>query len=827
VAHDLRWAWNHDAIELFRRLDDEAWERSGHNPIVMLGSVAQAKLERAAADPGFVAHLGRVVTDFDAHEGPDSWFTRTHGDLDGLAVAYLSAEFGITECLSIFAGGLGILAGDHLKSASDLGVPVVGVGLLYQEGYFRQRLTEAGWQQELYVPNDFHNLPVTEVRGEDGSGLTVPVPIAGHDVIAKVWRAQVGRVSLYLLDTNVEGNGPADRRITHQLYGGDDEIRLRQELVLGVGGYRALAALGIVPTVYHMNEGHSAFLVFEWLRDLVDRGLTLAEAREVAAAGLVFTTHTPVPAGHDRFSPGLIEQHLAGYAAALGTSLVDLLALGRVRATDPGETFCNTVLALHTAGAVNGVARLHGSVSRRMWHEVWPGVPDEEVPITSVTNGVHFESWVSHEMKQIYDRYLGPRWTEEPADRDAWGRASAIPDEELWRTHQRRRDRLVAHARRRLREQLASRGAPARDLSMADVVLDPHALTIGFARRFATYKRATLLFAQPERLARILGDPDRPVQIVFAGKAHPRDDAGKELIRQIATIARERPFQRSVVFIQDYDMAVARTLVQGADVWLNTPVRPEEASGTSGMKAAANGVLNLSILDGWWDEAYRPGLGWAIGRGEEYDDPGYRDEVEGEVLYDMLERDVVPTFYDRGDDHLPRRWIAMMKTAIAALNADFNTHRMVREYTERFYLPAAARSQHLVAGRWSAATALAGWRHRVTAAWPQVAITDVDGARPVEVKVAEPVEVTARVAMPGLTPDDVVVELVPGRIEPDGSLSAVEAIEMKPTEPGDGAAVFQGTVVFTASGHHGYTVRVRPRHPDLSEEMIPGLITWA
>ncbi|MDJ0925873.1 MAG: alpha-glucan family phosphorylase, partial [Acidimicrobiia bacterium] len=666
VVYDLHWAWNHDAIELFRRLDRDLWETSGHNPVLMLGSITQEQLNTAAADPAFVAHLRRVVAEFGTYTESDStWYDRTHDSEAGLQVAYLSLEFGITECLSIFAGGLGILAGDHLKSASDLGVPLTGVGLLYQEGYFRQRLNEAGWQQERYVPNDFHNLPVELVTDDAGEPLTIDVPMPGRAVRAYVWRATVGRVDLYLLDTNHPKNSADDKRITDQLYGGSRETRMKQEILLGVGGFRALEKLGIEPTVYHMNEGHSAFLVLEWISRLMDeRGLSFAEAKE-AAGGLVFTTHTPVPAGHDYFSPGLVEKYLGRYAKQFGQNVQEFLALGRRDPNNAGEEFCNTVLALDTAAFSNGVSKLHGLVSREMWTDLWPHHPVAEIPISSITNGVHAKTWVSKEMKELYDRYLGPLWREEPADAEVWKRVTEVPLAELWRTHQRRRDRLVAFARRRLRQQLRERGAPQAEVDMADVVLDPNALTIGFARRFATYKRANLVLQDTIRLARLMGDLERPVQLIFAGKAHPADDGGKELIKQIVDLTKDPAIRRHLVFISDYDMTVTRYLVQGSDVWLNTPVRPLEASGTSGMKAAVNGVLNISTLDGWWDEAYETDVGWAIGRPDTVADPEQRDRFESQALYDLLERDVVPLFYDRGPDGLPRGWVERIQGAIS------------------------------------------------------------------------------------------------------------------------------------------------------------------
>jgi starch phosphorylase len=831
LAHNLRWAWDHGTIELFRRLDPALWEATGHNPILMLGTIDQAKLEAAAFDEGFLAHAERVCQNFDAYRASEStWFHRVHGTVESPLVAYFSAEFGVTECLSIFAGGLGVLAGDHLKSASDLGVPLVGVGLLYQQGYFQQYLNEAGWQQEAYEENDFHNLPVALERRPDGAPFTVEVPYPGRQVIAQVWRAQVGRVPLYLLDTNVPVNRPEDRDITDQLYGGDLEMRIRQEIVLGIGGYRALEALGIEPSVYHMNEGHSGFLALERMRRFMETcGLSFAEAREAASAGLVFTTHTPVAAGHDYFPPDLMSRYFADYWRAMSLSRRDFLALGRQDSNNDGEPFCMTTLALRLAAYSNGVSRLHGQVSRRTWQGLWPGVPENEIPIVHVTNGVHLQSWISRDMKELYDRYLGPRWREELADQAVWQQAEHIAAEELWRTHERRRERLVAFSRQQLRNQLERRGASQTALDGADEVLDPEALTIGFARRFATYKRATLLLRDPERLARILNDPDRPVQIIYAGKAHPRDNPGKELICQIVELARQEPFRRRLVFLEDYDMTVARYLLQGADVWLNTPLRPREASGTSGMKATANGVLNLSILDGWWDEAYQPEFGWAIGRKEMYDDRDHQDQVEAEALYGLLEQEVVPTFYDRGADGLPRRWIAHMKASIQALCRFFNTHRMVGEYTERFYLPAAVHYQVIAADGMARAKALAAWKASVRKSWPQVRVEAVEAGAVKQVAVGGEFSVQARVHLNPLTPDDVTVELYVGQVDAAGEIVDADVTPMQPVGPEEeGGYLYQADAITChRSGLHGYTVRVLPHHPDLANPFLPGLIAWA
>jgi len=837
LAQNLRWAWDHDTIELFRRLDSDLWEASGHNPVRMLGRIDQAQLEAAAADESYLAQLERKLDEFDGYlHSPSTWYARQPDRPDNLLVAYFSAEFGLTECLSIFAGGLGVLAGDHLKSASDLGIPLVGVGLLYQQGYFGQYLNAAGWQQESYEDNDFRNLPLSLQRREDGSPLTIDLAYDGRRLVAQIWRADVGRVPLYLLDTNVEANRPDDRDLTDQLYGGDKEMRLRQEILLGIGGFRALEALGIQPSVYHMNEGHSAFLSLEWTRRLMERNsLSFAEAREVASAGLVFTGHTPVAAGHDYFPPSLLDRYLGEYTGRLGLNRYDFLGLGRQNPSNESEEFCMTVLAMRMAASSNGVSKLHGDVSRQMWKGIWPGLPADEIPIGHVTNGVHFRSWISYEMNQLYDRYLGPKWREEHADPHLWRRAESIPAEELWRTHERRRERLVAFARRRLREQLQRRGAPQAAINAADEILDPDALTIGFARRFATYKRANLILRDVERLAAILNQAGRPVQILFAGKAHPRDDAGKVLIQQVVHLAQRPEFRRRIVFLEDYDMAVARYLVQGSDVWLNTPLRPLEASGTSGMKALANGALNLSTLDGWWDEAWHDAtaanrfIGWAIGRGESYADSDYQDQVESAALYDLLEQEIAPAFYERGADGLPRRWISQMKSSIAVLCPKFSTQRMVREYATRFYFSAHQRYGALTGDRAGRARALAEWQRRVRNHWGEVKVESVEAAAAAPVSVGGAIRVRTRVRLGPLSPDEVAVQLYVGRIDADGEISDGSAVAMRPVgPPSNGVCEFEASdISCRTSGRHGYTVRVLPFHADRGAAALPGVIRWA
>ncbi|HUA57758.1 MAG TPA: alpha-glucan family phosphorylase [Verrucomicrobiae bacterium] len=834
IAYNVCWSWNPETIELFRRLDRDLWESSRHNPVLMLGAIEQEKLAEASANDAFLAHLERVKERLSGYLSTDRhWFGRNCGPVtEGCSIAYFSAEFGLTESLSIFAGGLGMLAGDHLKSASDLGVPVTGVGLLYQQGYFTQYLNQSGWQQEEYDDNDFHNLPLTLITGADGLPLMVEVQYPGRPVYAQIWRVQVGRVPLYLLDTNIDRNQrPEDRDITDQLYGGDKEMRIQQEILLGIGGCRALRAMGIVPGVYHINEGHSAFLVLERVRDLMEtRKLSFAEARVLASSGTVFTTHTPVDAGHDYFAPELMDRYFGDYIRALGISRDEFLSFGRW----PGQgEFCMTALALRFACHANGVSKLHGQVSREMWQKLWPELPVNEVPIGHITNGVHFPSWTSLEMKRLYDRYLGPDWAAEPAHDGVWNGAQAIPPEELWRTHELRRERLISWARRHVRQQRIRRGAPQFEIDEAAEILDPDALTIGFARRFATYKRATLILRDLPRLKRILTDAERPVQLIFAGKAHPRDEGGKELIRQVTQLSRDPEMGRRIVFLEDYDMAVARYLVQGVDVWLNNPARPLEASGTSGMKAAANGALNLSTLDGWWDEVWRDSdnprtIGWAIGKGEDYADANYGDQVEAEALYDLLERDVVPTFYDRGSDRVPRRWIERMKASIGSLCPFVNTHRMVSDYFHQFYLDAHRNFSVLERDGAGRARALSAWLDHVRREWAGVRIETIEQASGPQHSVGGNLHVEARVRLGGLGVDDVTVELYMGRLDSAREIANGTAVAMRPAggNPQSGHT-FTVDAPCRRSGLYGYTVRIRPKHADLFVPAVSGLIRWA
>ncbi|MCA9921836.1 MAG: alpha-glucan family phosphorylase [Anaerolineales bacterium] len=688
IAYNLWWSWTPEARGLFRRLDYPLWRRTYHNPVRLLQEIGPDKLVEAAQDATFLRQYNKVVIQYDEemrHE--NSWFHDTYTDLQDKTIAYFSFEFGLHNTLPIYSGGLGILSGDHAKEASDLGLPFVGVGFMYPQGYFRQRIPSHGWQEAVYEQLDMSKAPVLPVLNGDGTELKVSVGLAGRSVYAKVWRVQVGRNPLFLMDTDVDENDPWDRELSARLYSGDSETRIRQEIMLGIGGVRMLRALNINPAVWHMNEGHSAFLTLECVREKVATGMTFEEAKTAVQKQSIFTTHTPVPAGHDAFNFHTVEKYFNGYWEKLGLSREEFLRLGG-HEEEWGMAFNMTVLALRLSGKYNGVSKLHGQISRRMWQEVWPTKPVDEVPITSITNGIHVPTWVAGEMHYIFDKYLGPDWRQRHDDPVIWQRIAEVPDKELWEVHLALKHKLMNFLRGRVRWRWVDGTNDPTQVITGGPLLDPEALTIGFARRFATYKRADLIFRDLERLRHLLLDIHRPVQIIFAGKAHPADDPGKTLIQHIYNLAKHNQLGGRVAFVEDYNMHTSRYLKQGVDVWLNTPRRPREASGTSGMKTALNGVPNFSILDGWWVEGYNGGNGWTIGDESEFSDPNTQDEHDANSLYQTLEDEIVPLFYKRDRDNVPRGWVEIMRESIRTCSPFFSTRRMVKEYTNELYVPA-------------------------------------------------------------------------------------------------------------------------------------------
>jgi starch phosphorylase len=691
LARNLWWSWDHNSYSLFLDLDHPRWTELNHSPIALLNEIPLARLETRAAElvlNSRVNYAYRRMVEY--LEADRTWGTRHAGILGPHPVAYFSAEFGIHECLPVYSGGLGVLAGDHIKSASDLDVPLVGIGLFYPQGYFRQRLDIEGWQHEEYLDTDVTQLPMEVAIGKDGRPIVIAIDTRSGRIQAKVWRVKVGRRDLLLLDSDVEGNAPEDRELTSRLYGGDLRIRIRQELLLGVGGLRALRAMGISPGVFHLNEGHSAFAVLEAVRQrMEDEGISFEAAAPRVARQVVFTTHTPVPAGHDRFDAALIEEHIGPLRESLGLSPEALMGLGRENPGNAGETFCMTVLALRLTRRANAVSNLHGEVSRAMWTGLYRGTAEDDVPIGHITNGVHVPSWLSPQMTRLYDRHLGTDWGSRSSDAKTWLGIENVDDGELWETHLHLKSQLIEFVRLRAMQQAQKRGEPKETLQQLGRVLSPDALTIGFARRFATYKRANLILRDMERLASMVNDPNRPVQFVFAGKAHPLDEPGKRVLQQIAGLTRDPKFRDRFVFVEDYDINVGRHFVQGVDVWLNNPRRPQEASGTSGQKVVLNGGLNLSVLDGWWAEAYDGFNGFAIGTGKTHTNVQVHDTRDGEDLLRTLREEVIPLYYERDRDGLPREWIKRMKRTIRTLGWRFNADRMVMDYTTKCYVPAA------------------------------------------------------------------------------------------------------------------------------------------
>jgi starch phosphorylase len=819
LAFDLRWNARHSAAALWRAVDPALWEAT-ENPVLIAESISRARLEALAADGNFTDALRAELEARAQYLKAPTWVDRTC-ESDALGrIAYFSMEYGIAEALPIYSGGLGLLAGDHLKAASDLGLPLVAVGLLYQQGYFRQSVDAEGTQLAAYPFNDPLWLPVTPVRDSAGEWLCVEIELPGHSAYLRAWQAQVGRVSLYLLDSNDPRNDPRDRGITAELYGGGPEQRIRQELVLGIGGWRLLETLGLRCEVLHLNEGHAAFAVLERARTaMTEARLEFAAALRLTRAGNLFTTHTPVPAGFDRFEPRLIGQYLGHYAETLGLKLDELLALGRKDSSSLDEPFNMALLALRGSGAANGVSRLHGEVSRRIFAPLFPGVPLPEVPIGSVTNGVHVPSWASEAADRLWTEACGEaHWRGDLATLESDFRD--IKDEALWSLRCEARRRLVAWVRKRHQRQIAARGASPEQIAAQAQILDPDSLTLGFARRFATYKRPNLLLTDPDRLERLLTDPRRPVQIVIAGKAHPQDEGGKQLVHALSAFLRRPAVRQRAVFVEDYDMTVAKQLVQGVDLWINTPRRPWEASGTSGMKVLVNGGLNLSELDGWWAEACQSEVGWALGDGAEHGEDPEWDRQEAETLYSLLEQEVIPAYYERDAQGLPQVWLARMRESMALLTGCFSTNRMVREYTETYYLAAAKIYRVRRADRSALAHEMEDWLAHTHQHWGQVRIAEVRREHS-----GDRVHVSAQVYLDELDPDGIGVELYadpaePGRVPERISMRRGRAL------PAAGVAYeYEVDIPLQRPAEH-YSVRALPLHPDLLWPLETGLVCW-
>ncbi|MGH3327048.1 MAG: alpha-glucan family phosphorylase [Streptomycetales bacterium] len=835
LATNLRWSWHPESRDLFRAVDPETWEQVGHDPVHLLGAVARERLDALCEDRRFLRRLGDAADDLQEYLTGDRWYqslgTRLGDGGPPRSIAYFSPEFGLTEVLPQYSGGLGILAGDHLKTGSDLGVPLIGVGLLYRRGYFRQSLSREGWQEERYPVLDPHGLPLTLLREDDGAPLKICVKLpGGRHVCAQIWQAQVGRVPLLLLDSDVEDNSSAEREVTDRLYGGGTEHRLLQEMLLGIGGVRALRAYcgrvgAVQPEVFHTNEGHAGFLGLERIREYTEeQGLSFDEARTATRAGTIFTTHTPVPAGIDRFPRTLIEQHFGGDNACSGVPVDRVLALGAE--TYPGgdpEVFNMAVMGLRLAQRANGVSALHGAVSRGMFAGLWPGFDVGEVPITSVTNGVHAPTWVDRDVLEFAARTIGPSLVE---NAEGFENIDRVPDAAIWELRRSLRAKLVDAVRGRVRESWAQRGASEAELGWVHTVLDPDVLTVGFARRVPSYKRLTLMLRDPDRLKRLLLHPKRPIQLVIAGKAHPADDGGKRLIQELVRFADDPEVRHRIAFLPDYDIGMAQEILAGCDVWLNNPLRPLEACGTSGMKAALNGCLNLSVLDGWWDEWFDGSNGWAIPTADSIPDVERRDELEAAALYDLVEGSVARAFYDRGADGLPVRWLEMVRHTLKSLGPRVLASRMLRDYVYELYAPAARSLRAMTANGPDGAREFAAWQARVAEAWDGVHVDHVESIGAGDAaELGNSLTLRVFVSLGALSPDDVDVQAVYGRVEDSDHLTDTATTSLKAAEHYEsGRHRYEGTLILDRTGPFGYTVRILPSHPLLASPAEMGLV---
>ncbi len=827
LARNLWWCWNHEAIELFRRIQPVQWEKIGKNPVAFLSSISQRRFDELSKDESFLGHLGRVKAKF---ERMFSYVPKIKEfDLGAKdTIAYFSMEFGLHESLPFFAGGLGVLAGDHLKASSTLGIPLTGIGLMFREGYFKQFLDHNGWQQETYPINDVFDLPVKKVK--DHSGFDIKIEISGPEGFIKacVWQLKVGKIKLFLLDTNLPENPKNIREITSRLYDSHDQIRIAQEILLGIGGIKVLRAMDIFPNVCHMNEGHCSFAGLERISIIMDRyNLDFQSAFQICKRSSVFTTHTPVAAGHDVFAKELVLPYIQPYAEKFAVSDDDVLSWGQPHVRKDTDKFSMFIFGAHFSGYINGVSRLHGQVARRMWQGLWPRRHVEEIPISHITNGVHICSYLSRHKNGLFDRYLSSDWANKQSNPSLISRIDNIEDADLWHVHELDRSNLIRKCRQLLLAQYERLNSPRHILDEVVGVLDHRALTICFARRFATYKRAGLLLKDTQRLTKLLTDLDKPVQFVFAGKAHPNDDQGKDIIKRIVEFANNHSVRHRIVFLENYDINIARYMVQGCDVWLNTPRRPNEACGTSGMKASANGGLNLSILDGWWCEGYRDTRGWRIGNGDVYEDHEYQDEVESQALFNLLESDVIPRFYDRKRGNPPLKWIQMMKDAMKMAISDFSSDRMVREYSSKFYIPASKHFKELTDDSAFKAKALALDQFRLVSLWSDIQLSKPKLTTEIDFTVGDTFRITLEVFLGELAPEEVEVQVYHGKINALDEFEGAMAETMWLQETiAEGRHIYACTITCSDSGRFGYTARVIPKGDEVLSN-TSGLITWA
>ncbi len=827
IAYNVWWSWNTDFLRLFKEIDIDLWEQVDKNPVKFLKLVSQEKLEKYSTDVNFLKEYDKVVEEFEGYiNSKSTWFNKKYPENKNDLIAYFSAEYGLDQILPIYSGGLGILSGDHLKAASDLGLPLIGIGLLYKNGYFHQVINREGRQESVYTDIDLENLPITPVKDANGNDLIISEKIQRRRVYLKVWQVNVGRIKLYFMDSDILENSDEDlREITKRLYGGDQDMRIRQEIVLGMAGTKLIKELGLKPTVYHMNEGHSAFLLLELMRELIeDKKIAFKIARDIVTSQTVFTTHTPVPAGNDIFNIDLIDKYFKNFWTLLGIEREEFLRLG-VAPNQPTESGFNMgILALKIAGKKNGVSKLHGEVSRELFGECWPDIASNESPITHVTNGIHTCSWLAPKLKELYNEYLTPYWQDKIHEEETWKKVQDIPNADLWNAHMSRKEKLLKLVKENVTNRLRKNGTPYEEITEITSKLNPNALTIGFARRFATYKRATLIFRDLERITQILNNQDRPVQLIFAGKAHPRDVEGQELIRQIHEISMKPQFKGKIFLLEDYDIEMARYLVSGVDVWLNNPRRPMEASGTSGQKASVNGVVNFSILDGWWVEGYNKENGWIIGTNDEYDSYDIQDNADCQSIYNTLENKIIPMYYEKTyDEDFSNTWVQTMKNSIISTGGMYSTARMVVDYTEKLYLPLC----NLYNTYYKDLENVIGyneWKSNAKNEWDKIKITQKGNIKDVSIDAGNKIKVSCKVELPNINPDSISVEVYSAKIMPNGTFEDINITSMARDIKEDN--LYTEEIELKTGGDYGYTFRVMPKHSMLLDVENLNLIKW-
>ncbi len=831
IANNLWWAWNTEYLRLFKYIDIDLWEMVGKNPVKFLKQVSQEKLEQAAQNPELLKKYDKVVSDFEGYMNSKStWFSKKYPTNKENLIAYFSAEYGLDETIPIYSGGLGILSGDHLKSASDLGLPFVAIGLLYKNGYFQQKINRYGNQENLYNNLDLENLPILPVKNDKNEDFIIDVKLPRKKLYLKVWQINVGRIKLYLLDSDIEQNSDKEyKEITLKLYGGDQEMRIRQEIVLGMAGVRLLKKLGIQPTIYHMNEGHSAFLNLELIKDLMeDKQVSFQIAKEIATAKTVFTTHTPVPAGNDIFPIALVEKYFKDFWPKLGIEREEFLKLGMKPGEELEPGFNMGILALKIAGKKNGVSKLHGEVSRELFAEVWPNISPEESPITHVTNGIHTCSWLAPNLKELFNKYLTPFWQDAIYEDETWKKIENIPNKELWKEHIDRKQKLIAFVKENVTNRLKREGVGYEEIKEITSKLNPNALTIGFARRFATYKRATLIFKDLERITQILNDEEHPVQIIFAGKAHPADKEGQDLIRYIHELSMKPQFKGKIFLLENYNIATARYLVTGVDVWLNNPRRPMEASGTSGQKASVNGVLNFSISDGWWAEGYNTKNGWLIGVDEPYTSYEEQDIADSESMYHTLENKIMPMYYAQDENGISPKWMEAMKNSIMSTGGKYSTSRMVVDYVNNLYIPLCNLTNQYYS-KLEEVTRLNAWKNEIRNNWNNIQIMQMSNLDNITIDAGNNIEVSCAVELPNIDKENIEVEVYYGKILENGVVRKMKVIPMKLEEKMEGKEntyLYKAKIELTTGGNYGYTFRVMPKHEMILEAANLDLVKW-